>query len=74
MIIDIPKTFQSLRDFIIKLNPKKYVFGVPSEKLLGFLVSQRGIEVNPEKIATIMKMGPPSCLWDAQKLTGAWHC
>jgi dsDNA-binding SOS-regulon protein len=34
------------------------------------MVSRRGIEANPEKIATIMKMGPPACLKDAQKLTG----
>jgi hypothetical protein len=40
----------------IKLNPKKCVFGIPLDKLLGFLVSHRGIEANPDKIKAIEKM------------------
>ena len=43
----------------IRLNPKKCTFGVPSRKLLGFIVSQRGIEVNPDKIKAIVEMKPP---------------
>ena len=54
----------------MKLNPDKCTFGVPSGKLLGFLISHRGIEANPEKIATILNMGPPTRLRDVQKLTG----
>ena len=38
------------------LNPAKCVFGVPAGKLLGFLVSNRGIEANPEKITAITVM------------------
>jgi hypothetical protein len=41
-----------------KLNPKKCVFGIPRAMLLGFIVSERGIEANSEKIAVITKMGP----------------
>jgi hypothetical protein len=41
-----------------KLNPDKCVFGVTAGKLLGFLVSCRGIEANPEKIRTIEAMRP----------------
>src|SRR3954471_19427502 len=52
------------------LNPKKCVFGVPSGKLLGFIVSQRGIEVNPEKINAILNINRPTCLNDIQRLTG----
>jgi len=37
------------------LNPEKCVFGVPAGKLLGFMVSERGIEANPEKIAARTK-------------------
>lgn len=43
------KLFQILNKFQMKLNPKKCIFGVTSSKLLGFIITQRGIEVNPEK-------------------------
>jgi hypothetical protein len=54
----------------MKLNPTKCVFGVPAGKLLGFIVSVRGIEVNPEKIKAILNISRPSCLKDVQRLTG----
>jgi len=41
------------------LNPKKCTFGLTSGKLLGFMVSQRGIEVDPDKIKEIIEMKPP---------------
>jgi hypothetical protein len=53
-----------------KLNSDKCVFGVTAGKLLGFLVSYRGIEANPEKIRTIEAMQPPARIKDVQKLTG----
>jgi hypothetical protein len=52
------------------LNPNKCVFGVPSRKLLGFFISHRGIDANPEKIAAITNMKAPTCIKDVQKLTG----
>src|SRR3954465_5268211 len=70
LLADLAKTFQSLRSYSIKLNPAKCVFGVPAGKLLGFMVSERGIEANPEKIAAIQNMNPPQQLRDVQKLTG----
>ena len=42
----------------MKLNPSKCVFGVTAEKFLGFMVSQKGIEVNPEKVRAIMELEP----------------
>ena len=54
----------------MKLNPKKCVFGVPVGKLLGFIVSERGIEVNPEKIKAILNITRPTCLKDVQRLVG----
>ena len=54
----------------LRLNPEKCVFGVPSGKLLGFLVSHRGIEANPEKIKAIEDMSPPQTLKEMQKLAG----
>ena len=53
-----------MQTYKIKLNPEKLVFGVPAGKLLGFLVSARGIECNPEKIATIERMQQPKNLKD----------
>jgi len=68
-IPDLEETFNSLRSFRWKLNPTKCVFGVPSGKLLGFIVSHRGIEANPEKINAIMNMEAPTSIKDVQKLT-----
>jgi hypothetical protein len=51
-----------------KLNPNKCVFVVTVGKLLGFLVSYRGIEANPKKIRTIEVMRPPTRFKDVQKL------
>ena len=69
-ITDLEETFNSLWKFHWKLNPTKCVFGVPSGKLLGFIISNRGIEANPEKINTIMAMDAPATIKDVQKLTG----
>jgi hypothetical protein len=53
----------------MKLNPAKCTFSVPAGKLLGFLVSSRGIEVNPSKIRAIERMKPPTDLKEVQKFT-----
>ncbi|XP_075653899.1 uncharacterized protein LOC142624256 [Castanea sativa] len=53
----------------MKLNPSKCVFGVASGKFLGFMVSQRGIEANPEKVQAILDMTSPKTVKEVQKLT-----
>jgi hypothetical protein len=63
-------TFGCLRAKGIKLNPEKCVFGVPRGMLLGFIVSERGIEANPEKIAAITNMGPIKDLKGVQRVMG----
>jgi hypothetical protein len=70
LIADLEETFSSLRRFRWKLNQTKCVFGVPSGKLLGFIISNRGIEANPVKISAITDMGAPAIVKDVQKLTG----
>ena len=70
LIDDLEETFKNLRKVNIMLNPDKCVFGVASGKLLGFLVSHRGIEANPDKIRAIEEMQPPRRLKDVQRLTG----
>ena len=59
LIQDLEETFANLRKINLKLNPEKCVFGVPSSKLLGFFVSQRGIEANPDKIKAIEQIEAP---------------
>jgi hypothetical protein len=70
LIANLEETFSSLRRFRWKLNPIKCIFGVPSGKLLGFIVSNRGTEANPVKILAIIDMGAPATIKDVQKLTG----
>jgi dsDNA-binding SOS-regulon protein len=70
LITDLEDTFASLREYRWKLNPNMCVFGVPSGKLLSFIISHRGIEDNPEKISTITNIKAPTCIKDVQKLTG----
>jgi hypothetical protein len=58
LVADLDVAFYCLREKNIKLNPKKCVFGVPRGMLLGFIVSERGIEANPKKNLAITNMAP----------------
>ena len=58
VVADLEQTFMKLQANVIKLNPEKCVFGVPRGMLLGFIISERGIEANPKKILAITRMGP----------------
>jgi hypothetical protein len=70
LISDLDVAFKCLRAKNIKLNPKKCVFGVPRGMVLGFIVSEHGIEANLEKIAAITKMGPIRDLKGVQRVMG----
>jgi hypothetical protein len=67
---DLRKTFETLCKYQMKLNPSKCAFGVYSGKFLGFMVSQRGIEANPDKIKAILEMQPPKTTKEVQRLMG----
>ena len=67
---DLKETFDTLRSYNMKLNPGKCAFGVMAGKFLGFMVSQRGIEANPDKIQAIMEMKPPKNVKEVQSLNG----
>ena len=56
---DLQETFDTLQQYNMKLNPSKCAFGVLLGKFLGFMVSHRGIEANPDKIQAILDMKPP---------------
>jgi hypothetical protein len=64
LIADLQETFDNLRKYNMMLNPMKCVFGVPAGQLLGFIISHRGIEVNPEKIKAILDISRPKDLKD----------
>ena len=59
LVDELRLTFDNLQTYDIRLNSEKCMFGVPSGKLLGFLVSHRGTEVNPENVKAIEDMSPP---------------
>ena len=67
---DLKETFVTLKTHQMRLNPSKCVFGVVSGKFLGFMVSQRGIEVNPKKVRAIIDMTSPRTVKEVQKLEG----
>ena len=60
LLDDLRETFAALNKYRIKLNPKKCAFGVPAGNLLGYIVSARGIEANPEKVQAITRMQEPT--------------
>jgi hypothetical protein len=70
LLSDLEVTFGCLRAKGVKLNLEKCVFGVPRGMLLGFIVSERGIEANPEKIIAITNMGPIKDLKGVQRVMG----
>ncbi|KAL0462005.1 UNVERIFIED_CONTAM: hypothetical protein Slati_0088100 [Sesamum latifolium] len=67
---DLEETFSVLRKYKLKLNPAKCAFRVQGGRFLGFMVTQRGIEANLLKIKAIINMKAPTCLNEAQRLTG----
>ena len=67
---DLQETFDTLWSYNMKLNPSKCVFEVTAGKFLGFMVSQRGIEVNPEKVWAIMELEPLRTVKEVQSLNG----
>ena len=58
-VVNLRKLFERLRKFQLKLNPAKCTFGVASEKLLGFVVSKKGIEIDPDKVRAIQDLPHP---------------
>ena len=69
-IAHLSEAFQILREYNMKLNPAKCAFGVSAGKFLGFIVNNRGIEANPDKIKTVHDMLPSSSIKEVQRLKG----
>jgi len=64
LITDLTEVFKALKVYRWKLNPTKCIFGVPSGILLGNIISHCGIKANPEKIAVVTNMKPPTYVKD----------
>ncbi|KAM2686311.1 hypothetical protein EV2_009212 [Malus domestica] len=69
-ITNLYETFTILKRYRMRLNPNKCAFGVGFGKFLGFMINQRGIEANPEKIKAILDMKELVTSKDIQSLTG----
>ncbi|KAL0344236.1 UNVERIFIED_CONTAM: Transposon Tf2-12 polyprotein [Sesamum angustifolium] len=69
-IKDLKECFQILTTSGMKLNPAKCTFGVKGGRFLGYMISERGIEANLDKINAIMDMSPPKSIREVQKLVG----
>jgi hypothetical protein len=70
LVRDLRVAFDCLQANRVKLNLEKCIFGVPRGMLLGYIVSLRGIEPNPEKVAALEWMGPIGDLKGVQKVLG----
>ena len=67
---DLTNIFKILREHKLRLNASKCSFGVGSSKFLGYMVTHRGIEVNPDQVKAINSLQPPRNPKEVQKLTG----
>ena len=67
---DLRNIFRTLREHKLRLNASKCSFEVGSEKFLGYMVTHRGIEVNPDQVKAINNLQPPWNPKKVQKLTG----
>ena len=69
-VADLKELFTTIAKYKLKLNPEKCVFGVEAGKFLGFLLTERGIEENPDKCAEIIAMRSSISVKEVQQLTG----
>jgi len=67
---DLSAVFSALRQYNLRLNPDKCIFGVDCGKFLGFMLTQRGIEANPKKCNAIIEMRSPTSVKKVQRLIG----
>lgn len=61
-IADLRKVFNLMRTPQLKMNSTKSFLGVSSEKFLGFVVTSKGIRLDPEKVYAIQELNPPHSL------------
>jgi len=69
-VADLEELFVTISKYRLKLNPEKCVFGIEAGKFLGFMLTERGIEANPNKCVAIIAMRSPTSVKEVQQLTG----
>jgi len=69
-VADLEELFTTIAKYRLKMNAEKCVFGVEADKFLGFLLTERGIEANPEKCVVVIAMRSPISVKEVQQLTG----
>jgi (p)ppGpp synthase/HD superfamily hydrolase len=69
-IQDLEETFKVMKEVGMRLNPTKSFFGLSGGKFLGFIMSERGIEIHPSKCSAILEMPLPKPVKKVQTLTG----
>jgi len=67
---DLEELFATIARYRLKLNPEKCVFGVEAGKFLGFMLTERGIEANPDKCVAIIAIRSPTSVKEVHQLTG----
>jgi hypothetical protein len=67
---DLRVSPERMRKYVLKMNPLKCAFGVTASRFLGFIVHEKGIQIDPKKVQGINKMEEPTCKRDVQKLLG----
>ena len=69
-VVNLRKLFERLIKFQLKLNPTKCTFGATSGKLLGFVVSKKGIEIDPNKVRAIQDLPSPRTTREVRSFMG----
>ncbi|PKI70480.1 hypothetical protein CRG98_009114 [Punica granatum] len=69
-LVNLKRLFDRLKEYKLRLNPAKCTFGTRSGKLLGFVVNERGIEVDPDKVKAIKELPPPSTVREVRGFLG----
>ncbi|PKI40010.1 hypothetical protein CRG98_039580 [Punica granatum] len=69
-LVNLKRLFDCLKKYKLRFNPTKYTFGVKSGKLLGFVVSEKSIEVDLDKVKAIMELPPPSTMREVRSFLG----
>ncbi|GKB26516.1 reverse transcriptase domain-containing protein [Tanacetum coccineum] len=70
IIQDVEETFRTLKKINMKLNPKKFTFGMKEDVFLGYKVNSDGLTVCPDKVEAVLSLPSPKCLKDVQRLNG----
>jgi hypothetical protein len=73
-IADLRKAFDKMCWYGLKMNPRKCAFGVSASMFLGFIIHEHGIEIDPNRIKSIRKVGPPTYKLEMQKFLDKVNC